>query len=190
MLGTNLTGDTTGLLRVRVAFPRAQAPPQPWARLGAEQTAAVDSAPLPRPCTPQPGRVLLVCGTLPAFNAHVRGPKGNAARGENTLRCGHVIAKSQGDGRGDVPRGARAPRGGPTRGRHRATWAPRPAHAAWLRRVRMAGRTNPTSGDAVFVVSSVTPAISLASRGSANWHTAAVQQWKNHKPDGSFTFFV
>ena len=35
---------------------------------------------------------------------------------------------------------------------------------------------------------SVTPAISLASHGSVNWHTAAVQQWKNHKTDGSFTF--
>lgn len=113
LLGTNLTGDTTGLLRLRVAFPRAQAPPQPWAGLGAERTAAVDSAPLPRPCTPQPGRVLLVCGALPAFNAHVRGPRGNAARGENTLRCGHVIAKSQGDGRGDVPRGARGSERGP-----------------------------------------------------------------------------
>lgn len=35
---------------------------------------------------------------------------------------------------------------------------------------------------------SVTPAISLASHGSVNWHTAAVRQWKNHKTDGSFTF--
>lgn len=88
-------------------------PHSPGPGLGAERTAAVDSAPLPRPCTPQPGRVLLVCGTLPAFNAHVRGPRGNAARGENTLRCGHVIAKSQGDGRGDVPRGARGSERGP-----------------------------------------------------------------------------
>lgn len=35
---------------------------------------------------------------------------------------------------------------------------------------------------------SVTPAISLASHGSVDWHTAAVRQWKNHKTDGSFTF--
>lgn len=35
---------------------------------------------------------------------------------------------------------------------------------------------------------SVTPAISLASHGSVNWHTAAARQWKNHKTDGSFTF--
>lgn len=67
---------------------------------------------------------------------------------------------------------------------------PRPAHAFGSSRVRATGRKNPTSEDMVFVVSACDPSISLASRGSANWHTAAVRQWKNHKPDGSFTFFV
>lgn len=71
-------------------------------------------------------------------------------------------------------------------------WAPSPARPTPLgsSRGRAAGRKNPTSEDAVFVVSARDPSISLASRGSANWHTAAVRQWKNHKPDGSFTFFV
>lgn len=53
---------------------------------------------------------------------------------------------------------------------------------------RLEGKKIPALKTCSLFLQSVTPAISLASHGSVNWHTAAVQQWKNHKTDGSFTF--
>lgn len=50
------------------------------------------------------------------------------------------------------------------------------------------GKKIPALKTCSLFLQSVTPAISLASHGSVNWHTAAVRQWKNHKTDGSFTF--
>lgn len=64
---------------------------------------------------------------------------------------------------------------------------PGPLHWVPARSGRCKKKIPPLEMGALFF-QSVTPAISLASHGSVNWHTAAAPQWKNHKTDGSFTF--
>lgn len=88
------------------------------------------------------------------------------------------------DGRCDVLYNTRGPDGAPPApaGPCAPRWVPATAG-------RPGEKIPPLATWSLFL-QAVTPAISLASRGSASWHTAAEARWKNHKADGSFTFFV